>query len=128
MTITPKQYARAWYELMQDKKTAKDASKKMLSHLHKNGRLSMLPEILRQMEDIERQASGIEQVTITSARELDANFVKKIVQNLLKTKEARIAQKIDPDLIGGVRVETKNKRWDLSIRSKLKLLEKALTH
>jgi len=125
MTITPKQYATAWYELLQNKKAPKDINKKMLAHLYKTGRLSKLSEILRNLEEIEHQAQGIEHVIVTSAREMTDAIAKKLAKEILKT-DVTVSKEINPDLIAGIQIETKNKRWDLSLKHQLTSLEKQL--
>jgi len=125
MTITPKQYALTWYELLQDKKSDKNINQKMLTYLYKTGRLSKLAEILRNLEEIEHKAQGIEHVTVTSAREIADSEAKKLAKEILKT-EITISTKINPELIGGIQIETKNKRWDLSIKNQLLSLRKQL--
>jgi len=125
MTITPKQYALAWYELLRDKDAKKEINKKMLAHLYKTGHLSKLAEILRNLEEIEHLKSGVERATITSAREITDKDANRLAKEILKT-EVIISQKINPDLIGGLQIETKNKRWDLSLKHQLTSLEKQL--
>ena len=126
MTATPKQYALAWYELLQDKKTAKDMNQNMLAHLHKTGRLSWLSEIVRNLEEIEHRQSGIERATITSARAILDKDAKRMAKAILKIDEVVVSREINPDLIAGIQVETKNKRWDLSLKNQLLSLSKQL--
>jgi len=126
MTITPKQYALTWYELLQDKKSSKDINKKMLTHLYKAGCLSKLAEILRILEGIEESEQGIEHATVTSVYEMTDSQAQKLAKEILKT-EVTVSKEINPDLIGGIQVETKNKRWDLSIKNQLLSLGKQLT-
>ena len=125
MNITPKQYALAWYELLQDKKAPKDTNKKMLTHLYNTGKLSKLAEILRNLEEIEHKARGIEHVTVTSAREIPDAQAEKLAKEILQT-EVTVSKEVNPDLIGGIQVETKNKRWDLSLKNQLLSLSKQI--
>jgi len=125
MTITPKQYALTWYSLLQDKKASKEINKKMLTHLYKTGRLSKLAEILRRLERIEESEQGIEHATVTSAYEMTDSQAQKLAKEILKTK-VTVSKEINTDLIGGVQIETKNKRWDLSIKNQLLSLSKQL--
>jgi F0F1-type ATP synthase delta subunit len=126
MNITAKQYAQAWYELLQDKKTSKQVNKKMLAHLYAKGKLSKLSDILRSLEEIEHLSRGIEHAVVTTAHEITDTQAKKLAKEILKT-DAIISKKIDAELIGGVKIETKNKRWDLSIKSQLLSLSKQIT-
>jgi len=124
MNATSKQLALAWFELLEDK-NHKDASKKMLSHLYNSGQLSSLPEIVRHLEEIEHQSRGVEHATVTTAHETTETQAKKLAKEILK-EDIIVSTVINPELIGGVQIETKNKRWDLSIRKTLQQLEKQL--
>lgn len=123
MNITPKQYALAWYELISDKK---DVTKKMLAHLYKTGRMSKLPEILRHLEEIEHRQRGVEHATVTSAREIADKDAQQLAKEILKIDDVIISKEINPELIAGIQVETKNKRWDLSLKNQLLSLSKQI--
>tara|TARA_Y100000310_G_scaffold285563_1_gene309118 strand:- start:267 stop:644 length:378 start_codon:yes stop_codon:yes gene_type:complete len=125
MNATAKQYALAWYDLLQEKDHA-NTNKKVLTHLHESGRLSLLPEIMRHLEEIEHQSRGLEHVIVTTAHDISDAEAKKLAQDILKT-DITISKKLNPELIGGVQIETRNKRWDLSIRNSLNQLAKQLT-
>ena len=99
----------------------------MLYHLYENGRISWLPEITTLMEQYERRTTGKEVVTITSTSKLDTALTKKIINKLLPDKKVIITEKLDPYILGGVKVETQNQRWNLNLRSQLALLFKKLS-
>ena len=85
MNATSKQYALAWYELLQDKDSHSAVNKKMLTYLHGSGQLSKLPEILRNLEEIEHQSRGIEHATVTTAHEITEAQAEKLAKDILKT-------------------------------------------
>jgi F0F1-type ATP synthase delta subunit len=122
MISTPKQYALAWYELLSSSSHNqwKKITTSVLYHLYKNGRISWLPEITTLMEQYER-------ITITSTSKLDTALTKKIINKLLPDKKVIITEKLDPYILGGVKVETQNQRWNLNLRSQLALLFKKLS-
>ncbi len=126
MNISKKQYAKAWHELLREKQAPMDVNKKMLSHLYKNGKLSWVSDILRHIENIEASENKIENVTVTTALEYDDEKIKNIAQKILKTDSIFVSKRINPKLIAGAQVETKNKRWDLSLKSQMHLLSKKL--
>jgi F0F1-type ATP synthase delta subunit len=127
MQVTPKQYARAWYKLVsKDKSKVKTMSKKLLTHLYKAGKLSWISEIVRLYEDIEHANQGIEHVVVTSSHEITQTEAINLAQELLNTQELDVSQKTNPDIIAGIQVETKNKRWDLSLSNQLNQLTKHL--
>ncbi|OJI07888.1 hypothetical protein BK004_00400 [bacterium CG10_46_32] len=129
MQLRAAQYAHAWHHLLKDAQAAKrkTISRRMLEHLYHNNRLGMLPAILRIMEDIEYQESGVEPVTVRSAGKLTKADAEQLVQKILKKKGTAITQKIDPNLLGGIQIETKNSRWDVSLSSKLQSAYNRLT-
>ena len=59
------------------------------------------------------------------AHEITETQAKKLAKEILK-EDIIVSTVINPELIGGVQIETKNKRWDLSIRKTLQQLEKQL--
>ncbi|MAG28522.1 hypothetical protein CL632_00015 [bacterium] len=125
MNTTSKQYALAWYELTKDKDSHADINKKVLTHLHASGKLTKLPEIMRHLEKIEHQKRGLEHVIVTTAHEISDSEAKKLAKDILK-QDITISKKLNPELIGGMQIETRNKRWDLSIRNSLNQLQKQL--
>jgi len=128
MNITPKQYARAWLELIQkkSKKEVAEISKKALEKLYKTGKLNTVSKILREMEEIENKESGISQATVVSAYDITQKDAEKIAEKTINSKNIITTLKTDSRIIGGVIVETKNKRWDFSIKNQLKSLSKKL--
>lgn len=70
-----------------------------------------------------RADRGIVEITAVDARPLN-DSVKSDIENLIKglfpnSKQIIISEKIDTNVIGGVRLELANQQLDLSIRSKL---------
>merc|ERR1712187_217819 len=68
--------------------------------------------------------------TVTSACELDEDTqlqIAKTIQESAKCKSVKIKPVIDTSVIGGYMVDIGGKRIDLSLRSKLKAMERELT-
>lgn len=128
MTATPRQYATAWYELLSGapKREWKAITGSVLRWLHQQGEISLVPEILRAMEDIETARTGEISVTITGARSMGEGEMKKLVVTITGEASARITHKKNEHLLGGIRIETKNKRWDLSAQGALTQLRKRI--
>jgi len=84
-----------------------------------------LDAIMREVSSL-RATKGIREATIISARELDdkvQNQLEKIVANNYSNTQKVISNKvIDPDMVGGVRLETDDLRLDMTIRNRLRYL------
>ena len=84
-----------------------------------------LDAIMREVSSL-RATKGIREATIISARELDdkvQNQLEKIVANNYPNTQKVISNTvIDPDMVGGVRLETDDLRLDMTIRNRLQYL------
>lgn len=127
MKATAQQYAQAWYEALKEAKPAQWAqiSQSMLKQLQRDGSLSLLASIRRNVEELDQDERGTVRVRVTSAHTLDQKLIADLVKQLLG-KEAEIENDTDPKLLSGIIVQTANRRWDLSARGQLKQLKQRL--
>lgn len=130
MRLSAQQYAHAWWESLHEAPQNEwDAiSKRFLTYIHHNGDLKLLSEVGRIVAQMEQAATGTESVVVRSAHALDSDWVKKQVSTFVEHPSTTIEQVIDPELVGGVQIETPNKRWDLSLRGQLRALKQHLTN
>ena len=94
-----------------------------------NRRLPVLAEIRDLFEDLRLQDEGKVDAKISSAFPLDDAQRTQVV-NLLSTRFKRkinATVTVDPELIGGVKVEVGDKVWDASVRGKLQTMAATLT-
>lgn len=128
MTHPSKQLALAWYTTLKDATHEKwdSISQKYLEYIHHNGYLKLLPEIERIMKKLEQDESGITAVIVKSAHRLQKRDVQKQVERCLKGTSVEISTMVEPSLIGGIRIETEDKRWDLSLKAQLHSLKKTI--
>ena len=98
--------------------------------LVRNGRLSVLSDVVRQYEALKAEDEGVVSADIQSAFELDDAQVKKIADIFSKKLDKRISPSvtIDPSLIGGVKVHVGDKVWDASVRGRLQHMAVTLTN
>ena len=71
---------------------------------------------------------GHVQADVTTAHPLDASLRQDVidyVKRIESASEVEITEHVDPRLLGGVVIETPNKRFDASIATKLKRLRNA---
>ena len=128
MNITAKHYAQALYESLDsaDSHDRTTISQKFLRLLYEHGQLKQLPHILQQVSELEQSASGVVNVVVTTASAMPEAEIQSVVQKLVDSDSPQIQHHVDEDLIGGITVETKDKRWDLSARGQLRALQHTL--
>jgi len=103
-------------------------AKNFVGMLVENGRLTLLPEIGAQFHALKNAAQGAADAEITSAFELTDAQVKELVATLEKKfgRKLNPTVKVDPSLIGGVRVAVGDEVLDTSVRAKLQNMYTAL--
>lgn len=106
------------------------AGRNLVNVLVHNGRLLLVPQIHAQFEELRRDYEGVLEVQIDSGQPLTdeqlADLVARLEANHKRKVRARV--KVDPDLIGGVRIIFGDKVLDATVRGKLNAMAAALTH
>lgn len=97
--------------------------------LVRNRRLAVLPQIREQFEKLKLEDEGKLDAKISSAYPLDATQRNHVV-NLLSSRFKRkinATVTVDPELIGGIKVEVGDKVWDASVRGRLQTMAVTLS-
>ncbi|MDQ6931434.1 MAG: ATP synthase F1 subunit delta [Candidatus Eremiobacteraeota bacterium] len=91
-------------------------------------REALLPELVTQYKILQMQDRGMEPVTITTAQPLSDEDLRKMVARLEQVfqKKFDVTQKVDSQLIGGVRIMMGDRRIDSSISGRLEDLSRTL--
>jgi F-type H+-transporting ATPase subunit delta len=99
-----------------------------LRTLIENGRLAAMPEIARQLRILKNAAEGVADCLIETAFPLNDAQVNELVGALAKRFGLKLKPevKVNPDLIGGVRVAVGDHVLDTSVRSRLQAMKAAL--
>lgn len=99
-----------------------------LKLLIKKRRFKFFYDIIEHFEVLTNKYLGIEKGFIYSSYKLDTSLVKKISEGLSKklNKKVELEVKIDPSLIGGIKVVIGNRVYDDSIKNKLELMKTQL--
>lgn len=118
---TRKDVARAVVSLS-EKQSGKRLSEMLASYLVQNRRTGELDSIMREVMRQREAKSGSVEVTATSAFKLN-EATKKAISSLLGGDNTIINEVIDPEMLGGVRLETSEKQLDLTVRNRLNRLK-----
>ncbi|MDD9912660.1 MAG: ATP synthase F1 subunit delta [Alphaproteobacteria bacterium] len=96
------------------------------------GRLSLLPEIVRAFGEISALAAGKVTVKVATANALTSAQRKEIQAIATKlavdAKEVELAEEVDADLIAGVRMQIGSQAWDATVRNQLSNLKNQLSN
>ncbi|HEY2474734.1 MAG TPA: ATP synthase F1 subunit delta [Candidatus Cybelea sp.] len=92
-------------------------------------RETLLGALLSEYLALQRAARGAETLVLTSARPLDRGEYAALVGNLERVfgKKFEVTERVDPKLIGGVRIVMGDRRIDASIAGRLDSLARELT-
>jgi F-type H+-transporting ATPase subunit delta len=103
--------------------------KNFVSMLVDNHRLSLLPEIAEQFDELKNAREGAADAYIASAFPLEGDQLNDLVAALERKFKRKLkpAVEIDPSLIGGVRVTVGDEVLDTSVRARLARMQTALT-
>ncbi len=106
-----------------------DASKNLLRTVIDNGRLAVLPEIAAQFHALVSERSGVSDAVVYSAFPIEPSLLADVIASL----QARFKRKLNatvrvqPDLIGGIRVVVGDEVLDTSVKARLEQMKAALT-
>lgn len=124
MKASPRHYAQALYLVLSESTPAERSKtiQEFLTRLYAQGDLKTLSEIVRIVDEMEQAATGTLRVTVATAHELDIEVLTPLVKKIISGEDVIIETELDSELIGGMRLETKDHRWDLSARGQLQQL------
>jgi F0F1-type ATP synthase delta subunit len=77
-----------------------------------------------------RAEKGIVEAVIVAANKVDKNVeaeVEQIVADIYpESKKIYISQKIDPQVVGGIRIDLPDRQLDLTVRTKINILKRLI--
>lgn len=97
----------------------------VIRHYREKWLCFMLPAFV----GIYKQRYGIVDMTLTTAAEVDGEFIKRLSDNVgtvTHSREVRVHRKVDPSLIGGFRFRIDDRLLDASIATQLRRVEQKL--
>lgn len=106
-----------------DSSSRSKLSKEIASYLIDNGQTDELNSLMRDVATNIAESKGVVEVDVYSAHSLTPELKSQIQKMILASKKSArkvvVNQKIDPDVIGGVRLEFPHEMLDLTVRAKL---------
>ena len=111
-----------------DKAKFNATTKKFLGILAANGRASALADVIVGFQALTAKARGAVSAEVTTAVPLSAAQAKGVAAALRQAlgKDPEITTRVDPAILGGIRVKVGSRLFDASLRSKLDSLKFAL--
>jgi F-type H+-transporting ATPase subunit delta len=103
-------------------------TQKFLGLLAANGRASALPDVIAAFAKLSADARGAVSAEVTTAQPLTAAQASGLAAALRQAlgKDPEIETKVDPALLGGIKVKVGSRLYDASLKSKLDQLKFAL--
>jgi F-type H+-transporting ATPase subunit delta len=103
-------------------------TKKFLGLLAANGRAQALGAVIEAFEALSAKARGAVSAEVTTALPLTDAQVKGVAAALRQAlgKDSEISTRVDPAILGGIKVRVGSRLFDASLRSKLDSLKFAL--
>lgn len=100
----------------------------LLKIMIKNGRISYLIEVLQAFNSYCNAYRGVDEGLIYSISKLDEKTLKAIEREISKkeNKEIELINRIDPSIIGGVKVVINDHIYDGSIKNRIEMMKKDL--
>jgi F-type H+-transporting ATPase subunit delta len=104
------------------------AGENMIKLLAEYGRLALLPEVATAFEELKAQDEGVLEAEITAAAKPSDSEVKALVKRLETKfgKKIEASVKLDPEIIGGIKIVIGDTVIDASVRGQLQELAYAL--
>ena len=126
MIYTSKEYAEALYSGLRDLKDKEAAAAvgRFVVKMEERGLIALLPSVLRELPAVAKRLDSIEDVTVETAHERDPELAKRAV-GLICTDENRteITMRVNPELLGGIRIRGRDTVYDASLKSHLVALK-----
>lgn len=103
-------------------------TRKFLGLLAANGRAAALPAVIPAFAALSAAARGAVSAEVTTAVPLSLAQAKGVAQALRQAlgKDPEISTRVDPSLLGGIKVKVGSRLFDASLKSKLDSLKFAL--
>lgn len=109
---------------LSSKVSEKKLTETIAAYLVESRRTGELDAIMREVARLREKQDDVTEVTATSAFKLN-DGARKAIKSLMGRKQLIINEVVDPELLGGVRLETSEELLDLTVRNRLNQLKAA---
>jgi F-type H+-transporting ATPase subunit delta len=105
-----------------------DTLESLLAVMARKGRLALLPLVARRFRAALNTREGRVEATVISARPLDETHRRALTDTLRKVTgaEPMLRTRVDPSLVGGLKVRVGDREYDGSLAGQLKRLRRRL--
>lgn len=128
MIYSSSEYAEALYLSLREKSEAEieKTAAYFRSLMEKRGLVALLPEILKAMPAAIKRVEGTEDVLIETAHGLDERMKSGAVRAIgRKEDEVDVVVRVNPDLLGGIRVRGRDTLYDATLKDRLNRMREA---
>ncbi|MEA3249464.1 MAG: F0F1 ATP synthase subunit delta [Patescibacteria group bacterium] len=122
MIYSSSEYAEALYLSIREKsdEEAGKAVGEFVESMKGRGLLALLPEILKAMPAAVKRMEGTEDVLVETAHEISDDIRNEAIKVIGKKEdEVEISTRVNPDLLGGIKVRGKDTLYDATLKNKL---------
>ncbi len=125
--FSPAQKQKA-LDALADKAGFAPLTRKFLGLLASNARAAALPAVTKAFERLAADRRGVTPAEVTSAVKLTAAQEKGVAAALRQAlgKEPELTTRVDPSILGGLKVRVGSRLFDASLKSRLESLKFAL--
>lgn len=126
---TSQQYAQAWHALLLESTpdTWPTVSQQVLNYLQKSGDLKLLPSILEHISTYENKRTNTTAVQVTLSHRMNAEEIWAHAKRALPNTQLHISLSLDPNVLGGLIMETSDRRINISAQNQLSQLAHVMT-
>lgn len=132
MRFSHAQLAEAILQLSREAQTlSSDVARGVLAFVRRRHLTNRLGRMLSAFEQASEQETKHLSISVTSARTLEASEQKAVlasVQHIFPAQHPDLEFHVDPSLLGGLRIETADTRYDGSLARSLSVLAQSLSH
>lgn len=128
MIYSSAEYAEALYLSVREKGDgeARKALRNFVAAMKGRGLIALLPEVMKAMSGAIKRVEGTEDVLIETAHEMDDSLRADAVRAIgRKAEEVNVSVRVNPDMLGGIRVRGRDTLYDATVKDKLNRLKDA---
>ena len=102
----------------------------ILDTMSKRDQLDLLPQVADVFKDVAEEDEDVVGVTVTTAIPLDDELRQTITSKCEKDfgRKVFLIEQVDPSIVGGLVLEARGERRDISVKTQLRVAQEALAN